>query len=183
MTGIKPRPRSYDGVSGGVAFMETCAIVRGGRRIGTLRMEQKGLMTAFDAAVPASEELLRLSVYGGGAEGYLGVMQPEGGGLGLHRLLSRAAMAGFPAEIEYAGPAGERQDAQPQPASGAAAAAEAAPAPEEDLLWFSAPDGTLSAFDGRRMLLALPSAGAALPRGAEGVRRVINGREYVVFPR
>ena len=50
-------------------------------------------------------------------------------------------------------------------------------------LWYSAPDGSLSRFDGERLLVALPSENVRVPEWARGVVRRINGREYVVFPR
>ena len=52
-----------------------------------------------------------------------------------------------------------------------------------DVLWFSAPDGTLSTFDGHRSLIAIPADTPQRPRGADGLRREINGRQYLVFPR
>jgi hypothetical protein len=52
-------------------------------------------------------------------------------------------------------------------------------APEEtDTLWYLQPDGTLRS--GR--YIAFPADGVRLPRGCSGVRRVIEGREYVIFP-
>ena len=51
------------------------------------------------------------NVYGGGKEGYLGVMTPENGVLTLHRRLTRAALAAFPAEIELAAEAGRNTSA------------------------------------------------------------------------
>ena len=173
--------------------MESYAIVRDGHRAGTLTVEQKGLLTGFDGVLQNTGELVRLSVYGGGREGYLGVMTPRDGALHLRRALSRAALRDFPAEIEYAGvsgggaaPLAERS----QPQEGMREAEEKREAKEtadnaevDDLLWFSAPDGTLSAFDGRRLLVALPAERARLPRGAEAALRWIAGREYIVFPR
>ena len=51
--------------------------------------------------------------------------------------------------------------------------------PEDGLLWYSRPDGSLVSFDGISSLLALPAEpGAKLPRAAE---RVIEGKKYLVF--
>ena len=51
--------------------------------------------------------------------------------------------------------------------------------PEDGLLWYSRPDGSLVAFDGISSLVALPAEpGARLPRAAE---RVIEGKKYLVF--
>ena len=54
---------------------------------------------------------------------------------------------------------------------------------DDGVLWYSSPDGTLSRFDGRRLLVALPSENVRVPDWAQGVVQYINGREYVVFPR
>ena len=85
--------------------MEYPVIVEG-RQQGTLRVEREGLFTVFEARCAKREGLLRLSVYGGGREGYLGIMQPRGSGLYLKKKLSRAQLQGFPANVEYAGEAG-----------------------------------------------------------------------------
>ena len=84
---------------------------------------------------------------------------------------------------------GERDadpDGQPQPepkATGPPAAEDAPPegqgAEEQGLLWFSRPDGSLTAFDGLSRLIALP---ACLRQTSPGVRLVhISGRDYMVF--
>lgn len=171
--------------------MDTYPIVMDGKRVGTLELTRQGLMSVFRASMPDSGELVRLSVYGEGREGYLGLMTPDGkGGLYLERKLSRAALATYPWDIDHAGPAGEltekpvpppelKPDPEPEPE----VMPEPIPEPEPELLWFSAPDGCLSAFDGRRLLIAMPAGEIRLPRGAEGILRRINGREYIVFPR
>ena len=51
--------------------------------------------------------------------------------------------------------------------------------PEDGLLWYSRPDGSLVSFDGISMLLALPAElRAPVPGAAE---RVIEGKKYLVF--
>jgi len=93
-------------------------IILNGETVGELTAEPRGAMTEFRARCPDRGELVRLSVYGDGAEGYLGVMMPENGALTLCRRLSRAAMEGFPAEIRYAGASGEPLSPQsPTPAA------------------------------------------------------------------
>ena len=59
------------------------------------------------------------------------------------------------------------------------------PSPDDglDVLWYSAPDGVLTTFDGKRMLIAIPADTPNLPRGAETVLREIDGRPYLIFPR
>lgn len=179
-------------------------IIIDGAEAGTLNVAVEGLFTVFEANVRAHEGLVRLSVYGGGQEGYLGVMQPWSGGLYLRRRLSRRECAALPQEIEYAGLAGaadrareeaappvgetaeEHVDAAP-PAPEAKPAEEPTPSPTalpipddaEALLWFTRPDGTLTAFDGRGCIVAIP---AKLRRRAPGaVLRRIGGAVYMLF--
>lgn len=174
--------------------METYPIVLENKRAGTLEVERRGLMTVFSAILQDRGRLVRLSCYGEGREGYLGVMAPDGAGnITLRRSLSRADMRDFPKEIEYAAPAGEAirravsgEEKKPDTAVRPERVEEPAASPETeegDILWFSAPDGTLSTFDGKRSLIALPAEDARVPRGSEGIVRRINGQEYIVFPR
>ena len=53
-------------------------IVLGGETRGEVRVYPEGLMTVFEATAEDPGAMLRLSVYGGGAEGYLGMMAPCG---------------------------------------------------------------------------------------------------------
>ena len=160
-------------------------VMFGGRVIGSLRAHERGAMTVFEAEAADPGGVLRLSVYGGGREGYLGVMSPSGEGrVALRRSLSRAALRGFPERIEYAAPSGEAAPApEPEkPAPEPVSKPEPEPEPEDGLIWYSSPDGTLSAHDGRRLLVALPADDARVPAWAGDVVRYINGRKYVVFP-
>ena len=190
-------------------------IIIDGNAAGSLTVTEDGLFTVFEATLPGCGELLRLSVYGGGREGYLGVMQPWSGGLYLRRRLSRSELRRIPEVIEYAAPAGlctpaeggraaegntdgasakveaeaESVQLSDEPradsAGGGAEAAVEHDAPaaensgEDGLLWFSRPDGTLTAFDGRGSIVAIP---AELRRDAPGaVIKKINGRIYMLF--
>ncbi len=160
-------------------------VMFGGREIGSLRAYARGAMTVFEAEAADPGGVLRLSVYGGGREGYLGVMSPAGEGrVALRRSLSRAVLRGFPERIEYAAPSGEAAPApEPEkPAPEPVSKPEPEPEPEDGLIWYSSPDGTLSAHDGRRLLVALPADDARVPAWAGDVVRYINGRKYVVFP-
>lgn len=160
-------------------------VMFGGREIGSLRAHERGAMTVFEAEAADPGGVLRLSVYGGGREGYLGVMSPAGDGrVALRRSLSRAALRGFPERIEYAAPSGEAAPTpKPEkPAPEPVSEPEPEPEPEDGLIWYSSPDGTLSAHDGRRLLVALPADDARVPAWAGDVVRYINGRKYVVFP-
>ena len=109
-------------------------IIVSGKETGRLSVGREGPYTLFQGCCEDNGEVLRLSVYGGGREGRLGVMAPGEGGLTLRRKLSRAAMAAFPDTIEYAGPSGQAPAQAAAPASGAApgaaASAEDRPAQE-----------------------------------------------------
>lgn len=159
-----------------------------GRESGELRVTRRGALTLFEAEAEDGGGILRLSVYGGGREGYLGVMSPSGEGrVALRRQLSRAALRDFPEQIEYAAPAGAAPAVtEPEPGPEPESAPEPEPGPDEGpeggLIWYSLPDGTLSAHDGRRLLVALPADDARVPAWAGDVVRSINGRKYVVFP-
>ena len=103
---------------------ETYPVLINGEKKGALTVSREGLTTRFDAKCEDPGTLVRLSVYGGGKEGYLGVMTPENGALTLHRRLTRAALAAFPAEIELAAEAvqnGERADAGEETGDGSGA--------------------------------------------------------------
>ena len=80
--------------------METYPIIIDGALAGKLTVERQGPRTAFDAVCAMQPGLLRISVYGGGREGYLGLLAPEGERLTLHRVFSRSQLRDFPREIE-----------------------------------------------------------------------------------
>lgn len=182
--------------------MEHDVIINGTKR-GILREETEGLFTVLEATVFKGEELVRLAVYGGGQEGYLGVMQPWNGGLYLRRRLSRRERETLPKTIEYAASVGEAhsaandEDAETLPVEETAeqnkADCSAAGNDEvcenyvtegkdgEELIWFSRPDGTLTAFDGERSIIALPTELRRAENGAGTVLREINGRQYMLF--
>ena len=174
-----------------------------GKRAGSLNVERQGLYTYISARAEAREGLLRVWVQGGGKEAYLGLMQPEEGGLYLCRRLSRRDMERFPEEIERASDRqladeeGEEpeersgsiepvkdspmeKDMEAEPGREQPAPVPAQPTPvEEEILWMENRDGSLTAISGEQRLLALP---AKLRRVPEGARlRNICGRDYLVF--
>ena len=181
-----------------------------GEERGELEVREEGLMTVFEARCADPGHLVRLSVYGDG-EGYLGVMAPRAGKLHLQKRLSRLAMRDFPRGITHAGPAGVAVDGferivpapkaeTPEPAeTDAPAETEAADEPEPvresqaksepphtreegtDLLWYSAPDGSLTTTWQGRTYLAIPTAVEGLPMFRSLERREIDGGMYVIF--
>ncbi|MEG1191096.1 MAG: hypothetical protein RSD48_06615 [Oscillospiraceae bacterium] len=88
----------------------TYPIVFDGSPAGELTVSRDGLFLNFDAYAVSRTELVRLSVYGLGGEGYLGVMEPRGDALTLHKKLSRAALYHFPDSITHAGFSGGETD-------------------------------------------------------------------------
>lgn len=171
----------------------------GGERAGTVTVTVEGLFTVFEATANATGGLVRLAVYGAGEEGYLGVMQPWSEGLYLRRRMTRRELAAMPRNIEYAAPVGEggrHEEARKEEIFAPIALAEVSPveapeevseeAPEEvsgergdELLWFTRPDGTLTAFDGKSSLVAIP---AELRRNeSRTVLKELNGRTYMLF--
>lgn len=167
----------------------------GGERAGTLTVTVEGLFTVFEATANATGGLVRLAVYGAGEEGYLGVMQPWSEGLYLRRRMTRRELAAMPRNIEYAAPVGEggrHEEARKEETSVPVALAEVSPVEaaeevseevsgerDDELLWFTRPDGTLTAFDGKSSLVAIP---AELRRNEpRTVLKELNGRTYMLF--
>ena len=178
---------------------ETYPVLINGAKKGTLTVSREGLTTRFDAKCEDPGTLVRLSVYGGGKEGYLGVMTPENGVLTLHRKLTRAALAAFPGEIEFAAEAGRKtaapeqkpesemaQEKKPETAAPGQAAAVpgAAAKPRErtgDVLWRDAGDGSLFTVYKNQPYRAIPMAAWGLPTERMVEKRTINGVEYAIF--
>ena len=153
-----------------------------GQELGRLSVERQGLFTVFEGHCPMQEGLLRLSVYGGGQEAYLGLMQPWSGGLYLKRKLSRVQLSGFPETIEYAAPAGMARSAEkatPEPVRTAAPMQLPDSLSEGALIWFRRCDGSLVSHDGKSCIVALPAKlREASPRA---VIREIDGKSYMLF--
>ena len=151
-------------------------ILLDGEKCGELEIRREGAYTLFSAACAPRPGLHRLSVFGGGRSGYLGVLVREGDVLSLRRRLSRAAMSGFPGTIEYAA---DRESPPPQAPARQKAESPPPPPPGRSEAWQLCPDGTMIGADERGALLALP---CALRRRVPGVDlREIGGRLYLVF--
>lgn len=172
---------------------------------GGLTVTREGLNTVFAARCEDPGRLVRLSVYGGGKEGYLGVMTPERGVLRLTRQISRAGMTGFPETIEYAAEAGrtlpaEKAEEKPPARPDASARrpncttipnvnARRCPRPkqpekkteEEGLLWYPTGDGSLYTTWQGRGYQAVPMAPCGLSRQNMVEQRTIQGIEYAVY--
>jgi len=84
-------------------------IILDGETAGEIHISRNGLFWSFEGRCDMHEEIVRLSVYGDGKEGYLGVMEPCGEVLLLKKKLSRGAMSDFPQTITHGGQKGEAE--------------------------------------------------------------------------
>ena len=132
-----------------------------GRTCGQLTIRREGAyVVCRGRAEYESDKLLRLWLYGGEEPVYLGVLQPDGT---VRKRFSLAEFGHIRGVLTHCGdrPIQPKVDAE-----------------ETDTLWVLQPDGTLRC----NGYTAFPADGVRLPRGYSGVRRVIEGREYVIFP-
>jgi hypothetical protein len=91
-------------------------IILGGETSGEITVAREGLFWRFSAQCEPRGELVRLSLYGDGREGYLGVMAPFGETLRLTKKLSRAALRDFPEHITHGAQHGETGPIEQRPA-------------------------------------------------------------------
>jgi len=85
---------------------ETYPIVIDGKLVGEMKIYKEGMMTVFEADCRMCEGILRLSAYGSGGEGYIGVLAPRGERLCLRKSFSPNAMRAMPSPIELVAAAG-----------------------------------------------------------------------------
>ncbi len=107
----------------------TYPIILDGEKTGEIKVSREGLFWSFEGKNKMCDELLRISVYGEGQEGYLGLMEPSGDEMVLVKKFSRSALKAFPKTISYAGRRGEALEMLPE-TSEAAKQAEAVPVSE-----------------------------------------------------
>ena len=89
-------------------------IILDGETVGEITVSREGLFWSFEASCEMRDEIVRLSVYGNGKEGYLGIMEPFGEMLKLTKKFSRSALKEFPNSISHAGQKGELEGIEPQ---------------------------------------------------------------------
>lgn len=77
--------------------------------VGEIAITREGLFWTFAAKCEMRDEIVRLSVFGDGEEGYLGVMEPDGDMLKLTKKLSRTALNSFPKTISHGGRQGKSE--------------------------------------------------------------------------
>lgn len=146
--------------------MDKYPIYIDGDEKGELKVYKDGLMTVFDAKIEGISGLIKLYVFGADGSAYLGTMQPQSEGQRLVRRLSRSGMKSFPEEIEYAADREMKPHASER---------------ENDILWRRGTKGCLVSITGGKKLIAIPTDGTRLRVGRE-LLRVIEGREYMIFP-
>ena len=177
---------------------ETYPVLLDGVVKGNLTVTKDGLVTVFSARCEDPGHLVRLSVYGGGREGYLGVMSPEKGALCLHRKMSRTAMADFPPVVEYAAEAGRALPSQEPPPeracpptrpgcatipniSGRRCVPRRTEPEEAGLLWYPTGDGKLYTVWQGHAYQAVPLAPHGQPLQGLVEKRTVQGVEYAVY--
>lgn len=160
--------------------MSEYPILQQNKPIGTLRVTREGLHTVFPRGENGCAPAAACRVRGALARVSRSDAAGRSGALTLQKRLTRLECARLPQEILFA--ADEAWDIPSEP--------EHEPEPEPqgaddglDVLWYSAPDGVLTTFDGKRTVIAIPADAPNLPRGAQAVLREIDGRPYLIFPR
>ena len=141
--------------------MEQLPIIINGETCGQLTVRREGAYMLCRGHARWSGELLRLWLYGGAEPVYLGVLQPDGT---VRKRYSLSEFGRIRGVLTHCGNQPMERKAEPPKVS--------------DTLWYLQPDGTLRC----GTYLAFPADGVRLPRGCGGVRRIIEGREYVIFP-
>ncbi|MEA4934720.1 MAG: hypothetical protein VB071_14220, partial [Lawsonibacter sp.] len=152
-------------------------VILDGAKAGKLNVSKQGLKYIFDAFCPDTDKLIRLSVYSDSGEGYLGVMQPDNGGMRLHREMSQNALSQFPREIKYAGRSGEKREKQKQPQKPNAAQQKK----ENDTYWKKDALGMLWSTENGVELCAIPKILKIACYGVELPARTIEGVDYRIF--
>ncbi len=140
--------------------MEQLPIIINGETLGQLTVRREGAYMLCSGHAKWSGDLLRLWLCGSGEPVYLGVLQPDGT---VRKRFSLSEFGRIRGVLTHCGNAPLEKTETPK---------------EGDRIWYLQPDGTLRC--GR--YIAFPAHGVRLPRGYGGVRRIIEGREYVIFP-
>ncbi len=112
-------------------FTGTYPIFIDERETGTVSVAKEGLFWCFEAQSETVPDMVRLSVFGEGGEGYLGVMEPKDGLLWLRKKLSKSAVSGFPFPITHGGRKGVGQQFPKMSAETVSAPIVPEPLPEE----------------------------------------------------
>ncbi len=141
-----------------------------GEKTGSLTVSKNGIKYLFSATCNNTGELTRLSVYGGGNEGYLGVLTPQGDFMYMDREFSRNDLSNFPDEIEFASNSGKSVviTEKPKPK-------------DNDIVWHRDSVGLLWTKISGIPHCAVPKRLGIACQGVELGSRVIEGIEYRIF--
>ena len=145
--------------------MEKIPVIIEGVTCGQGELRREGAYMVFQCRAKWQGGMVRLWLYGQSEPVYVGVLSPDGT---LRRRFGAAEIPLLPKGVQCCA------DRLPQ--------REVPPPAEADVLWYDQGDGTLLCPQGRRQYVAIPAHALRLPRGYEGLRRVIEGREYIIFP-
>lgn len=140
--------------------MEQLPIIIDGNTLGQLNIRREGAYVVCQGHARWDGGLLRLWLYGGAEPVYLGVLQSDG------TVRKRYSLAEFGRIRGVLTHCGNQPMETPQFSA------------ETDTVWYQQPDGTLRCGG----YIAFPAEGVRLPRGYSSVRRMIEGKEYVIFP-
>ena len=152
-------------------------VILDGTKAGNLNISKQGVKFIFDAFCPDTDKLIRLSVYGDSGEGYLGVMQPDNGGMRLHREMSKNSLLQFPRDIKYAARSGEKREKQkPQQKPNMAP-----PKKDNDTYWRKDWLDMLWTNENGVTLCAVPRRLKIACYGEELPSRTIEGVDYRIF--
>ncbi len=136
-----------------------------GKECGELSISKEGLYTYITADCEMREGIIRLSIFGEGKSVKFGTLCPKNERLHLKKRYSDNEMRCLPKGIDYA-------------ADVAVTGTEPEAMDEADgLLWFQTVDGSLTAFDGERSLIAIPTDG----KRVVGRYMKLEGKSYMVF--
>ena len=140
-------------------------IIIDGVTCGQGELRREGAYLVFQGRAKWQGGLVRLWLYGQGEPVYVGVLQPNGT---LRRRFGASEIPFLPQPVVSCGNRPPQQEKLPYGA--------------DDVIWYEQEDGTLLRQQNGRWYMALPADKLRMPRGCEGLRREIEGREYVVFP-
>ena len=145
--------------------MERLPVIIGGETVGYVELRREGAYVLCSGRLRRQMEMVRLWVHGSGAPGYLGVLVPDGAE--WVRLRKRFSMRDF-AHLPH--PLTHCSTEQGQPAA------------EADVYWYACGDGTLTRVTEEGRLVAFPAEAVRLPAEMEGLLRMIEGKQYIIFP-
>lgn len=136
-----------------------------GKKCGRLDISKEGLYTYITADCEMIDGIVRLSIFGEGKSVSFGTLCPKDERLYLKKRYSDTELRRFPKNIDYAADVGIAK-AEPEALDEV-----------EGLLWFQTLSGSLTAFDGEKSLVAIPTDG----KMKAGRHMKLDGKDYILF--